>query len=77
VRTDRIIDDGPEEHPWYDLVPEPARHIPTSGVLANPSDASQEIGERLVGMMLGRLGEAIGKGFGVTLDPDPHNLSLV
>jgi creatinine amidohydrolase len=64
VRSAQIRDDAAAEHPWYDLTPEPARHIPRSGVLANPTQASREIGERLTEMMLERLCEAIEHEFG-------------
>jgi creatinine amidohydrolase len=65
VRLEQIRDDAAVEHPWYDLTPEPARHIPRSGVLANPTMATREIGERLAGMMIDRLTEALEREFGV------------
>jgi creatinine amidohydrolase len=64
VRLEEISDDAPEEHPWYDLVPEPRRHVPTSGVLSRASPASPEKGERLRDLLVARLVEAIVKEFG-------------
>jgi creatinine amidohydrolase len=63
VRTDKIADDGPDEHPWYDLLPEPPSHIPKSGVLSRASSASREKGERLRDLLVARLVEAITKEF--------------
>jgi creatinine amidohydrolase len=63
VRVERIVDDAAAEHPWYDLVPEPANHIPRSGVLARATIASRAKGERLSQMMVNRLVEAIQKEF--------------
>jgi creatinine amidohydrolase len=67
VRHAEIRDDAAAEHPWYDVTPEPARHIPASGVLARPTQATRQIGERLTVMMIERLGEAIAREFGVQL----------
>jgi creatinine amidohydrolase len=63
VRTNEILDDGPEEHPWYDLLPEPASHIPKSGVLSRATSASREKGERLRDLLVVRLIEALAKEF--------------
>ena len=67
VRTDRIVDDGAAEHPWYDLLPEPQKHVPSSGVLSRATPASREKGVRLQRMVTEKLVEAIRKEFG-TLD---------
>jgi creatinine amidohydrolase len=64
VRIEKIADDAAEDHPWYDLIPEPPSHIPRSGVLARATPASREKGERLSQMMVARLVEAIRKEFG-------------
>lgn len=64
VRTEKIGDDAPAEHPWYDLIPEPPSHVPSSGVLARATPAAQGKGERLAQMMVARLVEAITKEFG-------------
>jgi creatinine amidohydrolase len=64
VRKDEIHDDAAADHPWYDLTPEPPRHIPRSGVLANATQGTREIGERLSEMLVRRLGEAIAREFG-------------
>jgi hypothetical protein len=71
VRSQEIRDDAAREHPWYDLIPEPARHIPPSGVLANPSMATREIGERLCAMMLERLASALVREFGIVTRDAP------
>lgn len=63
VRSDKTADDGPEEHPWYDLLPEPSSHVPTSGVLPRASSASREKGERLRDLLVARLIEALAKEF--------------
>lgn len=64
VREDLIADDSAAEHPWYDLIPEPSRHIPQSGVLSRASAASRDKGERLQRMVVEKLVEAITKEFG-------------
>jgi creatinine amidohydrolase len=58
VRIDEVLD---EEHPWYDLVPEPRKHVPASGALSRASPASAAKGERLRDMLIPRLVEAIVK----------------
>jgi creatinine amidohydrolase len=65
VRTDRVVDDSAEEHPWYDLVPAPPSHIPASGVLSLATQGSREKGERLHAMLVQKLVEAVRKEFGV------------
>ncbi len=71
VHRDRVADDAAHEHPWYDVIPEPTRHIPASGVLASPSRASEAIGERLCEMYLARLAEAVCREFDVHSDGAP------
>jgi creatinine amidohydrolase len=64
VRIELVGDDAAEEHPWYDLVPEPRSHVPASGVLSRASPASREKGQRLRDLLVARLVGAITKEFG-------------
>ncbi|MBS1868623.1 MAG: creatininase [Actinobacteria bacterium] len=64
VRNDLIADDAAEDHPWYDIVPEPERHVAKSGVLANASQASVEKGERYFEMIVTEVAAAIEREFG-------------
>jgi creatinine amidohydrolase len=73
VRRDLIVDDAAEEHPWYDLIPEPARHIPRSGVLARASQATEAKGERLRDMVVAKLCEALRAEFGVLPHESPKS----
>ena len=49
VRTDRIADDRSERFPSWDLLPAPADYLTGSGVLAEPSRSSVELGLSAVG----------------------------
>jgi creatinine amidohydrolase len=71
VRTDRIVDDAAAEHPWYDLIPEPSKHVPSSGVLSRATPASREKGLRLQRMVTEKLSEAIRKEFGTPRHEPP------
>ena len=59
VRRDRIADDQAKRHPTWDVVPAPADYIPKSGVLWHPSEASEEIGRKVLALLAARLVEAI------------------
>lgn len=59
VRRDRIADDQAKRHPTWDVVPAPQEFIPGSGVLWHPSEASEEIGRRVLAILAARLVEAI------------------
>jgi creatinine amidohydrolase len=64
VRTDRIADDRSERYPSWDLLPPPADYLTGSGVLAEPSRASIELGERLWEAAVARPVEAVTTEFG-------------
>jgi creatinine amidohydrolase len=64
VRADRIVDDAAARHPTWDLLPPPDDFIPASGVLAQPSMATAEIGERFLKATAERLETAIRTEFG-------------
>lgn len=64
VRTDRIADDRSERFPPWDVLPAPADYLTRSGVLAEPSRASLELGQRLWEAAVGRLVEAVTTEFG-------------
>ena len=59
VRRERIADDQAKRHPTWDVVPAPADFIPKSGVLWHPTEASEEIGKRVLAILAARLAEAI------------------
>ncbi len=65
VRTDLIADDQSEEHPWYDILPEPPSHIPRSGVLSLATQGSREKGERVNKMLVKALVKALRKEFDI------------
>jgi creatinine amidohydrolase len=65
VRSDRVVDDLSEEHPWYDLIPAPPSHIPASGTLSLATQGTQEKGARLQAMLVAKLVEAVRKEFDV------------
>ncbi len=48
VRLERMIADRAENLPPYDIYPVPKDIIPTSGILADPTDASAQKGEYIV-----------------------------
>jgi creatinine amidohydrolase len=64
VREDRIVDDAAARHPSWDVLPPPDDFVPPSGVLARPSTATREIGERFLRATSGRLVEALRTEFG-------------
>jgi creatinine amidohydrolase len=59
VRRDRIADDQAERHPPWDVVPAPPEFIPKSGVLWHPTEASEEIGRKVMRMCADHLAEAL------------------
>ena len=60
VRTNRIADDRPARFPSWDVLPAPADYLTRSGVLAEPSRSTLELGHSLLEGCIGRLVEAIG-----------------
>ena len=52
VRTDRIVADKAENLPEYDIYPCPSDLIPKTGILADPTGASVEIGKYIVNRCL-------------------------
>lgn len=67
VRTDRVVDDQSEEHPWYDLIPAPQSHIPKSGTLSLATQGTREKGERLEKLLIAKFVEALRTEFDVPL----------
>jgi creatinine amidohydrolase len=65
VRTTEIVDDQAEDHPWYDLSPAPATHIPPSGVLSLATQGSRQKGDRLHAMLVAKFIEALQKEFNI------------
>lgn len=63
VRSDRVVDDISEEHPWYDLIPAPKSHIPESGTLSLATQGTAEKGKRLHGMLVDVFSAALKKEF--------------
>jgi len=63
VRMDRIVADRAENLPPYDIYPVPEDIIPSSGILADPTDASAEIGEYIVKRCLDEFEKCIKKEF--------------
>ena len=64
VRVDRIVDDAARRHPRWDVLPAPDEFVPASGVLAQPSMATPEIGARFLQATADRLEEALTTEFG-------------
>jgi creatinine amidohydrolase len=64
VRTDLVADDRSARFPSWDLLPAPADYLTSSGVLAEPTRASVELGRALWEACVGRLVEAVGTEFG-------------
>lgn len=64
VRTELIADDRSQRFPSWDLLPAPADYLTASGVLAEPSRASIELGRALWEACVGRLVEAVTTEFG-------------
>lgn len=63
VRRDRIAPDGVSGLPPYDIYPQPADLIPSSGVLSDPSRGSRESGEILLADAVDGVVDAIRTGF--------------
>ena len=63
VRRDRIAPDGVLGRPPYDIYPQPAELIPSSGVLSDPSRGSSEFGEILLADAVDGVVDAIRTGF--------------
>jgi creatinine amidohydrolase len=59
VRRERIADDEAKRHPAWDVVPAPRDFIPTSGVLWHPTEASEEIGHKVLRMCADHLVKAL------------------
>jgi creatinine amidohydrolase len=59
VRADRIADDASVRFPSWDVLPAPADYLTRSGVLAQPSRSSLELGHALFEAAVGRLVEAV------------------
>jgi len=64
VRLDRIVTDKAENLPPYDIYPVPKDIIPSTGVLADPTGASSEVGEYIVKRCLDEFEKCITKEFG-------------
>ncbi|MBW1714252.1 MAG: creatininase [Deltaproteobacteria bacterium] len=63
VRLDRVVADKAENLPPYDIYPAPKDIIPSSGILADPTDASAEKGEYIVRRCLEEFEKYIRKEF--------------
>ena len=59
VRREQIADDEAKRHPAWDVVPAPRDFVPKSGVLWHPSEASEEIGRKVLRMCADHLVKAI------------------
>jgi creatinine amidohydrolase len=66
VRRHLVADDQADRHPTWDVVPAPQEFIPKSGVLWHPTEASPEIGRRVLHACAKRLEEALRTEFGLT-----------
>jgi creatinine amidohydrolase len=64
VRTELIADDRSARFPSWELLPAPPDYLTASGVLAEPSRSSPELGARLMAACVGRLVDAISTEFG-------------
>ena len=65
VRRDKIADDEAERHPPWDVVPAPPQFIPKSGVLWHPTEATEEIGQKVMRMCADHLAQAMKTEFGL------------
>jgi creatinine amidohydrolase len=63
VVRDQVRPDGARDLPLYDMYPQPRDLVPASGVLADPSRATAEVGTMLFDDAVARLVEAIGRAF--------------
>ncbi len=66
VRRDLITDDAARRRPSWDVVPAPAEFVPKTGVLAQPSRATPEIGVRFLRAAADRLADALRTEFSIT-----------
>ena len=66
VRRELVADDEAARHPTWDVVPAPPEFIPESGVLWHPTEASPEIGRRVLEACSKKLEEALRTEFGLT-----------
>jgi creatinine amidohydrolase len=64
VRQERIHDDRSARFPSWDVLPAPPDYLTRSGVLAEPSRSSIELGQRLFAACVGRLVDAVTTEFG-------------
>jgi creatinine amidohydrolase len=64
VRTHLVADDRSARFPSWDLLPAPPDYLTASGVLAEPSRATTELGRRLLAACVERLVEAVTTEFG-------------
>jgi creatinine amidohydrolase len=64
VVRDEVRPDGAQNLPLYDIYPQPRDLVPASGVLADPSRATAEVGAMLFDDSVARLVESIGLAFG-------------
>lgn len=69
VRRELIADDRSARFPSWDVLPAPADYLTRSGVLAEPSRSSVELGRRLFSACVERLVEALATEFG----PEPSS----
>lgn len=68
IRPDLVVQeevrpDGAKDLPLYDIYPQPGDLVPASGVLADPSRATAEVGEMLFDDSTTRLVEALSRAF--------------
>lgn len=68
VRLERMVADRAENLPPYDIYPVPKDIIPSTGILADPSDASAEKGEYIVNRCLDEFEKCVRKEFGISPD---------
>ena len=59
VRRDKVADDQAKRHPAWDVIPAPQDFIPKTGVLWHPTEASEEIGRKVLRMCADHLVKAI------------------
>jgi creatinine amidohydrolase len=63
VHMERALDDGPAEHPPYEIVPPPRRILTDSGVLSRATAATAEKGDFLVTRMVDHMVAMLRKEF--------------
>jgi creatinine amidohydrolase len=69
VREELIADDKSEEHPFYHVLPTPRSHIPASGVLARATMGNREKGEKLAGLLVDHIADALRRELGTPQAP--------